>query len=421
MWTPNAAQANAAAPLLPAAGAAAPLPASGSGSAKGVGVGASAKAFSQVLQQAQGKSAAPAASAQKGLGAVTVATGDTLIGLVRDQAQARGVQLSGNQEMRLAQQLASANGIGNADLVFPGQNIALSSIHADLQDLQTASLRRGDAPMQSVAAPFKSPLAPTSPIASPAPAATMARAAPAAYAAPAQRNAPVGYDVRSPQFTPTAQTVAKASTASPVAGAAHPVLQQTLDRAVAKGFIPAAEKTAVYDKILQMADNHRFSPDDFARMTLMESDGMNPRASNQRCHGIIQFCDGPARGAASAGYGANPRAILDLSVHKQLSLVDKYFDDVGLKSQGPAGLEDLYLSVLNPASRAQSQSNAPLNIGGQQARALHVGSDTSAPITRQSIRQGLLQNAAARLGQMLPPTLRVQAQRAQQYVENNLP
>ena len=237
----------------------------------------------------------------------------------------------------------------------------------------------------------------------------------------APRSAPLGYDVRSPQFTPASAAMAKISAPEATAGVAHPVLQQTLDRAVAKGFIPPAEKTAVYDKILQMADTHRFAPDDFARMTLMESDGMNPRASNQRCHGIIQFCDGPARGAASAGYAANPRAILDLSVHKQLSLVDKYFDDVGLKSQGPAGLEDLYLSVLNPASRAESQSNVPLNIQGPQARALHVGSDSTAPITRQSIRQGLLQNAAARLGQMLPPTLRVQAQRAQQYVENNLP
>ena len=418
MWTPNAAQANAAAPLLPAASAAAPVPASASGSGSASGVGGSAKAFSQVLQQAQGKSAAPAASAQQHRGAVTVATGDTLIGLVRDQAQARGVQLSGNQEMRLAQQLASANGIGNADLVFPGQNIALSSIHADLQGLQTASLLRADAAVQSAAAPFKPSIAPRAPA---VPAARATPVAPAAPVAAALRNAPLGYDVRSPQFSSAAQAVAKASTAIPVAGAPHPVLQQTLDRAVAKGFIPAAEKTAVYDKILQMADNHRFSPDDFARMTLMESDGMNPRASNQRCHGIIQFCDGPARGAASAGYGANPKAILDLSVHKQLSLVDKYFDDVGLKSQGPAGLEDLYLSVLNPASRAQSQINAPLNIGGQQARALHVGSDTSAPITRHSIRQGLLQNATARLGQMLPTGLRVQAQRAQQYVENNLP
>ena len=385
MWTRNAAQANATAPLLPAAGAAAPVPASASGSA--------GKAFSQAMQQAQGKAAAPATNPQQRPGTVTVVAGDTLIGLVRDQAQARGVQIGSNQEMRLAQQLASANGIGNADLVYPGQSIDLSSIHADLQRIQPASVRRVDAAIHSGSAP----------------------------AVAAVRNAPLGYDVRSPQFTPAAQAVARASRAGPALGAAHPVLQQTLDRAVAKGFIPAAEKTAVYDKILQMADNHRFSPDDFARMTLMESDGMNPRASNQRCHGIIQFCDGPARGAASVGYAANPKKILDLSVHKQLSLVDKYFDDVGLKSQGPAGLEDLYLSVLNPASRAQAQSNAPLNIGGQQARALHVGSDTSAPITRHSIRQGLLQNAATRLGQMLPTGLRVQAQRAQQYVENNLP
>ncbi len=397
MWTRNAAQANATVPLLPAAGAAAPMSTSASGRTT---------VFSQVLQQVQGKSAAPAARPQQLTSAVTVAAGDTLIGLVRDQAQARGVQLDSNQEMRLAQQLASANGIGNADLVYPGQSIKLSSIQADLQSLPAASVRRVDTAVQSTAAPFKPSVTPT---------------APAAPIVAALRNAPLGYDVRSPQFTPAAQAVAKTNIAGPAAGAAHPVLQQTLDRAVAKGFIPAAEKTAVYDKILQMAENHRFSPDDFARMTLMESDGMNPRASNQRCHGIIQFCDGPARGAASAGYAANPRAILDLSVHKQLSLVDKYFDDVGLKSQGPAGLEDLYLSVLNPASRAEAQSNAPLNIGGQQARALHVGSDTAAPITRQSIRQGLLQNAAARLGQMLPSGLRVQAQRAQQYVENTLP
>ena len=394
MWISNAAQANATPPLLPATGAAAPVPASNSGSAK---------AFSQVLQQAQGKSTAPTGNPQQRLGAVTVASGDTLIGLVRDQAQARGVLLNSNQEMRLAQQVASANGIGNADLVFPGQNIALSSIHDDLQSLQQASVQRVGVAIRGGAMAEKP---------------SISRAAPAASTL---RNAPLAPGVRSPQFTPAAQAVAKVGTAGPVAGAAHPVLQQTLDRAVAKGFIPNAEKTAVYDKILQMADKHRFSPDDFARMTLMESDGMNPRASNQRCHGIIQFCDGPARGAASAGYGANPRAILDLSVHKQLGLVDKYFDDVGLKSQGPADLEDLYLSVLNPASRAQSQNNAPLNIGGQQARALYVGSDTSAPITRQSIRQGLLQNAATRLGQMLPPALRVQAQRAQQYVEDHLP
>jgi len=409
MWTPNAAQTPANAALLPAVGGAAPSPA-------GTASKLNAPGFSQLMQQAQGKSAAPNSPTppKPGPDTHTITLGQTLIGVVRDQAQARGMQISGPQEMRLAQQLASANGIGNADLVYPGNSIQLSSLHADLQNLQAAPALRGDVAMQST------PLA-AKPSGKP-PFAPFATTAAASAAAPAAlRNTTLGYDVRSPKFTPAAQAVTKAAVAGPSVGAAHPVLQQTLDRAVAKGFIPAAEKTAVFDKILQMAQSHRFAPDDFARMTLMESDGMNPRASNQRCHGIIQFCDGPARGAASAGYASNPKAILDLSVHKQLSLVDKYFDDVGLKSQGPAGLEDLYLSVLNPASRTQTQSNAPLNIAGQQARALHVDSDTSAPITRQSIRQGLLQNAAARLGQMLPPSLRVQAQRAQQYVENKLP
>ena len=379
MWTPNAAQTNATAPLLPALGGATPV---------STGATVSNKQFSQLLQQAQSKS-----------GMHTIASGETLIGVVRNQAQALGVKLNGNQEMRLAQQLASGNGIGNADRVYPGQSIKLGSIQAELQSLQSTP---GTAPSLAMVQPLSA-----------TPTASLASAA-------------MVYDVRSPKFTPLTPALAATLNAVPntpsasVAGA-HPVLQQTLDRAVAKGFIPAAEKSAVYDKILQMADNHGFAPDDFARMTLMESDGMNPRASNQRCHGIIQFCDGPSRGAASAGYAANPRAILDLSVHKQLSLVDKYFDDVGLKNQGPAGLEDLYLSVLNPASRTTAQSNVPLNIQGQQARALHVGSDTNAPITRQSIRQGLLSNAAARLGQMLPAAVRVQAQRAQQYVENNLP
>ena len=379
MWTPNAAQTNATAPLLPALGGATPV---------STGATVSNKQFSQLLQQAQSKS-----------GMHTIASGETLIGVVRNQAQALGVKLNGNQEMRLAQQLASGNGIGNADRVYPGQSIKLGSIQAELQSLQSTP---GTAPSLAMVQPLSA-----------TPTASLASAA-------------MVYDVRSPKFTPLTPALAATLNAVPntpsasVAGA-HPVLQQTLDRAVAKGFIPAAEKSAVYDKILQMADNHGFAPDDFARMTLMESDGMNPRASNQRCHGIIQFCDGPSRGAASAGYAANPRAILDLSVHKQLSLVDKYFDDVCLKNQGPAGLEDLYLSVLNPASRTTAQSNVPLNIQGQQARALHVGSDTNAPITRQSIRQGLLSNAAARLGQMLPAAVRVQAQRAQQYVENNLP
>lgn len=401
MWTRDALQPKLAHPL--ASGGAAPLPATGVRPNAG---------FSQALQQAKA-GAQPSGSANtRGAGTPattarhTIGDGDTLIGVVRQQAQARGLKLNGNQELRLAQQLASANQVRNANLVFPGQTLALSPLRAELQTMQTASIRPQNLAMQTAPAPpgrFQAP-----------PPLGMAR--PVA----ALRGSPLAYDVRSRNFTPAASASATApsGTAKLAASTAHPVLEKTMDRAVAKGFIPAADKAAVYDKILQMADKHRFSPDDFARMTLMESDGMNPRASNQRCHGIIQFCDGPGRGAASAGYGANPKAILDLSVHQQLGLVDRYFDDVGLKSQGPAGLEDLYLSVLNPASRAQSQANAPLNIQGQQARALHVGSDHSAPITRQSIRQGLLENASARLGQMLPASLRLQAQRAQQYVDN---
>lgn len=361
---------------------------------------AAASGFSQTLQMVQSTHTA------------TVDAGDTLIGMVRDVAKAKGQSLNAAQEFQLAQQVAHSNGIGDANRIYTGQKIDMSVLEPALAALATAGPGRG-LPATTVQTPVA--------LAKPTATATATAAAVLQNAVRMQTPAQMALSRQAQVNMPrTVQGTVPASY-QPSAGLDHPVLIKTLDRAVAKGFIPLAEKSAVYDKILDMSKNHGFAPDDFARMTLMESDGMNPRASNQRCHGIIQFCDGPARGAASAGYGANPKAILDLSVHKQLSLVDKYFEDVGLKNQGPAGLEDLYLSVLNPASRAENQLNAPLNIPGPQARSLHVGSDSAAPITRQSIRQGLLQNAAARLGQMLPPSLRQQAQRAQQYVEDSLP
>jgi hypothetical protein len=352
--------------------------------------------FSQTMQTVQGAHS------------VTVDAGDTLIGMVRDFAKTKGQTLNASQEFQLAQQVAQANRIGNANRIYTGQRIDLSSLEPTLAALGIAGPgRRLPATAIQITPAAISPNATA--------AAVLQNTA--RMLTPAQMAMSRSSEVNMPRQV---QSTIPASFA-PAADTDHPVLVKTLDRAVAKGFIPPAEKVAVYDKILDMSKNHGFEPDDFARMTLMESDGMNPRASNQRCHGIIQFCDGPARGAASAGFANNPKAILNLSVHKQLSLVDKYFEDVGLKTQGPAGLEDLYLSVLNPASRAENQLNAPLNIPGPQARSLHVGSDSAAPITRLSIRQGLVQNAAARLGQMLPPSLRVQAQRAQQYVEDSLP
>ena len=379
---------------------------------------AAGSGFSQALQSAQSARSA------------TVGSGDTLIGMIRDVAKAKGQSLNPAQEFQLAQQVAQANGIGDANRIYTGQKIDLAVLEPALAALGTAGAGRGlPATSNSVAL---TPLSPKAAVMAIAPTvATSPAAAPASARAPAalvlQNTARMLTPAQMAMSRSSAATTPRPEASMPLASLtstdeqAHPVLVKTLDRAVAKGFIPPAEKAAVYDKILDMSKNHGFAPDDFARMTLMESDGMNPRATNQRCHGIIQFCDGPARGAASAGFASNPKAILDLSVHKQLSLVDKYFEDVGLKTQGPAGLEDLYLSVLNPASRAQNKLNAPLNIPGPQARSLHVGSDSSAPITRQSIRQGLLQNAAARLGQMMTPNLRMQTQLAQQYVEETLP
>ncbi len=341
---------------------------------------ATGQSFTRSLQQVR-QAALPQRLAATNL--QTVDKGDTLIAMVREQASRLGLQLSAAQNFILAQQVARNNKLDNPDLIFSGQTIDMSGLQRELLALQSgaAPTARARTANQLASSPVTSSPVTSSPV--------------------------------------TSSTPAPSTAALPVASgnpsSAHPVLNMTLNRAIAKGYISPAEKTAVYDKIVQMGKNHRFSPDDFARMTLMESDGMNPRASNQRCHGIIQFCDGPARGAASAGYANNPKAILAMSVHQQLGLVDKYFDDVGLKKQGPAGLDDLYLSVLHPASRSQRTSHAALAIPGAQARQLYVGSDSSAPITRQSILQGLLQNAAQRLGQLIPASLQPQAQRIAQY------
>jgi hypothetical protein len=178
-----------------------------------------------------------------------------------------------------------------------------------------------------------------------------------------------------------------------------PVLDKTLARAVLKGYMQAEDQRAVRDKILQLATTHGFSPDDFARTTLMESDGMNPRASNGSCHGIIQFCSGGNRGAASAGYADNPKEILSLSVMNQLDLVDRYFTDTKLKDYGPASLDNLYLTVLTPNARNEPRANVPLNIAGRQAAALYEGRDQTGVITRNSLSAGLKQNARERLGE----------------------
>ena len=290
-----------------------------------------------------------------------IQSGDTLTSIVREQAQQQGVKLSPSEEFRWAQTLAADSGIKNPNNIFPGQKVQLQSMLAQWQSGQTQP--------NSVASTSNT----------------------ATNSAQVAANVAVA----APQ---TLSTTAALSKGNVINAVAHPVLSQTLDRAVARGFIPKVEKQDVYNKVLQVANKHNFSPDDFARLTLMESDGMNPQATNTRCHGIIQFCDGPDRGAAEVGFGKAPKQILGLSVYQQLHLVDTYFDKVGLKKEGPVPLDELYLAVLQPAARGEKRPEEPLGIPGKQAKYLYEGRDPQAPMTRVSIAQGLVQNAADRLG-----------------------
>jgi hypothetical protein len=333
----------------------------------------SAPAFTRALAAAQtqpnGTLEVPAATAQSIASASSeqggaevaqpwttkVRAGQTLSGIVREQMAQRGVNVSNGEALRLAQMVAQSNKMPNANLIHPGQQLNLDSLNLSLQ--QGLAVKN------------------------------------ATQVAIAQNNA----NFNGPLPNASINSATQIQLLNKGDRSNNPVLEKTLDRAIEKGFMPASDKQAVMNKIIQLSIQHRFAPDDFARLTLMESDGMNPKASNSRCHGIIQFCDGPDRGAASAGFGTNPRAILNHSVLQQLDMVDKYFEETGLKNYGPASLDDLYLTVLTPAARNETRPNVALNIQGQQAAYLHVNRDIRAPITRNSILAGLHQNANDRL------------------------
>ena len=318
----------------------------------------------------------------------TIRSGQTLTGIVREQMAQRGVNISNNEAMRLAHTVARSNNIANPNMIHPGQQLNLESLNFSLQQAQAVN--------QAIAANK---------------AAAAAAAAPAVTPAANVNTLNANTQMGATALAGTAQVqlLARSDRSGNV------VLEKTIDRAIEKGFIPAQDKQAVMNKIVQLSQEHRFAPDDFARLTLMESDGMNPKATNNRCHGIIQFCDGPDRGAASAGFGANPKAILGHSVLQQLDMVGKYFEDTGLKNFGPVGLDDLYLTVLTPAARNETRPNAALNIPGQQAAYLHVNRDMRAPITRNSILAGLHQNANERLGTEVAQRPSMQAARLSAY------
>jgi len=306
---------------------------------------------------------------------VNVQSGQTLSGIVRDQMAARGVNISSSEALRLSQTVAQSNKLPNANLIHPGQRINLESLNLTLAQSQLANR--------------------------------------AVVTSAANTNTNINIANRQTAVNSTTQL----QLLSRVDQGSNPVLEKTLNRAVDKGFIPAQDKQAVMNKIIQLSQQHRFAPDDFARLSLMESDGLNPKANNGRCFGIIQFCDGPDRGAASVGFASNPKAILGRSALDQLDMVGKYFEDTGLKSYGPVGLDDLYLTVLTPAARNETRPNVALNIPGPQAAFLHVNRDNRAPITRNSILAGLHQNANERLGVEVAQRPSLQAARISAYAE----
>jgi len=317
--------------------------------------------FAQTLSQLQQRSGVNSSTIlNPHVKSVAVQEGDTLSSIVKDHLAELGRPVTKSEALRLSQDVAQVNGISNPDRIYPGQRLNLSVLTQP----------------QPVAPNFSTQQA-----------------------------------LHSKRL--------QASTNFPVIPSQNTILQKTLDRAVEKGYIPAEEKQQVYQKILGMARHYQFAPDDFARLTLMESDGMNPKATNNRCHGIIQFCDGPDRGAATAGFASNPKAILGHSVLQQLDMVEKYFDQNGLKSMGPTNLDDLYLTVLTPAARREKSPNADLNIAGTQAKKLYVNRDPNTFITRNSIVQGLHQHANERLG--LYETAKAQAQKLAQTLTRSSP
>ena len=346
----------------------------------------SATGFSQAMASAQQNVLAQPNNYQPNAGSllpessaapwsVNVQAGQTLSGIVRDQMAARGVNISSSEALRLSQTVAQSNKLQNANLIYPGQKINLDSLNLTLAQNQMAN-----------------------------------RAVASGVA-----NANTNIDSATKQSMVNSTT--QLQLLSRVDQGGNPILEKTLNRAIEKGFIPAQDKQAVMNKIIQLSQQHRFAPDDFARLSLMESDGLNPKANNGKCFGIIQFCDGPDRGAASVGYAANPKAIMGRSALDQLDMVGKYFEDTGLKSYGPVGLDDLYLTVLTPAARNETRPNAALNIPGPQAAFLHVNRDTRAPITRNSILAGLHQNANERLGVEVAQRPNLQAARISAYAE----
>ena len=69
----------------------------------------------------------------------SVRSGQTLTGIVREQMAARGVNISNNEAMRLAQTVARSNNIANPNMIHPGQKLNLDSLNFSLQQAQAVN------------------------------------------------------------------------------------------------------------------------------------------------------------------------------------------------------------------------------------------------------------------------------------------
>lgn len=300
---------------------------------------------------------------------VAVRQGDTLWKLVSQRLQALGRDASVAAVRQGVRDVAAVNGIADPSRIFVDDTLDLSA------------LRRGAAAPAVAGA-----VMPVARAAAPVAERAASAAAPGVLAAPA---------------FPAAQAAPTAPARTADAGA---LLEATLARAVRKGYLPAADVGRVRERIHRIATAQGFAPDDLAQVALMESDGFNPRASNGRCFGILQFCEGEGRGADSVGMRGRAAEITSRSVWEQLDYVERYLADVGGgASAAPKSLDDLYLAVLMPAARAQTSAQAALEIPGRQARLLHEGGDRARPITRDSLVTGLRLNAQQLLAADMPP------------------
>lgn len=281
---------------------------------------------------------------------VLVRKGDTLWSLVDARLQAGGQERSAAAIQRGVRAVAAANGIADPDRIYVSDQLDLSVLRHATRHAAPASVWP-DVPSDAASGPGGAPA-----------------------------SAGAGAGGRVPDET-------------------HPLLTSTLDRAVRMGYLPEDQRQQVRDRVVQIASRLGFAPDDLARVALLESDGFNPRASNGRCFGVIQFCEGAGRGADSVGYRGRAADITQLSVLAQLELVERYLADVGVGSSGgPVTLDDLYLAVLMPSARTRGDPQAALDIPGPQARVLHEGMDRRRPITRRSLVAGLHLQAQRVLG-----------------------